>query len=304
MTIQTRLFKRRSKGRGEDHLRLPKWYTFNELPRDFQKLLQAGSDPEGPAATATTTAQKQKQSGRKSAAKKAPAAKSAKTSKRAPQAKAAPKAKTRPRQASRAAAGDQAGPAQQTLLQPTRMHVLPDSESPAKKRPCRAGRQGRGEIRSLSPEAFAHLHNADASSPCAQGGRQQQHGRRAAAQVCHASASSGGDSGGSHGSGAQAAGATLLADGDSHQGHDRRAPGGKLADSGVKEGASGGSGGGGGGGLPRASGSMESDGESDAVSPGQENIAAGSRPAADVNGKSQDVQRESGAAPSTLQRAS
>lgn len=302
MTIQTRLFKRRPKGSGEDHLRLPKWYTFNALPREFQKLLKAGSEPERRAAAAGGTAQRQ--SGRKSVAKKTPAARAAKAAKTTRSAKAASKSKTRPRQAAKAAAGDQAGPAQQTLLQPTRVQALPDSESPAKKRPCRAGRQGRGEIRSLSPEAFAHPHTADASSPCAQGGRQEQHGRRAAAQPSHVSASSGDEPSGLHGSEAQEAAAPPLADGDSHGGHGRCSSDGKRMDPGLGSGASGGPRGGGVGSL--RSGSMESDGESDAESPGQENMPACSGQAANVNvnGKRQDVQRDSGATPPALRQAS
>lgn len=306
MTIQTRLFKAKPKGSGGTHLRLPKWYTLEGLPKDLQKLLQVNGGADVQPAPAGGTGKRPRKGGRKPKAPAKPPAEAKKTAKATSGAKVA---KTRSRQAARPKpnADVQPGSAQQTLLKASHVHAQapPDSESPARKRPCRTKGRTRGELRSLSPVAFPGMPSADASSPCGGGGGPAPQAPQQRGAACRSATedSAQDPSGGSVEPPERAAAAEEHAvSADGHQGDEgeaqKRRKGGNRQSNGNARSR----------GAPvvrKSSGQMcgsDSDADSEAISPGQENKAKGKAGPA-TGGKAGGRKRASGAGRQTLQPA-
>eukprot|EP00892_Ulva_mutabilis_P010387 jgi/Ulvmu1/7720/UM039_0026.1 len=162
ITIHTKLYQAKSNPHSKDRpLQLPKWYSFEDLPRDFRKLLHK----EAAADEQTTKAGPARQNG-KPGGKKGKSRTAKKVTPKPTTAKkvAQPKARSK-LLSSGMPASDLAGPGSQTRLQPVRMQALPDSESPARKQPARNARQARRELRSLSLGCSGAAPVGDTGSP-------------------------------------------------------------------------------------------------------------------------------------------
>ena len=187
ITIQTKLFRVKAAKSQGPSLRMPEWYSFEELPKEFRRLLHKESGCDEDVAKSGGARQKGKAGGsaKKPKAKAASAKKvspKAKATKKAVQGKAAMKPRAKQQPSARVVSGDLAGPGSQTRLQPVRMPALLDSESPVRKRSCRAAGRGRRELRSLSPGYSGAMQGSDGAAP---------HAKRDGRQVCPASSQQG-----------------------------------------------------------------------------------------------------------------